>query len=194
VSEKRKVGSTRVDKDSLVDLMGDEASTTGAPTPTALDHLGSAQNTQDLLADIFGSSDMSSSSPAPSQPKPQNAVNDIMSLFGNTSISPNPTGSSPAPAVSSSLDLLSSMASAPSPTPPVASPAAAAAPASQQPKQQLQSYTAYEKNGLKVTLTPKVNPAQQGMVQILARFTTTGAEGVRNVNFQAAVPKVSSTS
>lgn len=175
--------------------MGDETSTTGGLTPTsALDHLASAQNTQDLLADIFGSSDMSSSSPAPTQPKPPNAVNDIMSLFGNASISPNPTGSSPAPATSSSLDLLASMASAPAPTPPTTSAPAAAAAGSQPPKQQLQSYTAYEKNGLKITLTPKVNPAQQGMVQILARFTAIGQEGVRNVNFQAAVPKVSPSS
>jgi AP-1 complex subunit gamma-1 len=82
------------------------------------------------------------------------------------------------------------MATAPAPSPSTSSAPSAAAPASQPAKPQLQSYTAYEKNGLKITLTPKVNPAQQGMVQILARFTATG-DGVRNVNFQAAVPKVS---
>lgn len=197
VSEKRKVGSTRVDKDSLVDLMGDEnPSTNGAPTPTsALDNLGSAQNTQDLLADIFGSS---SSDPTPStqlssQPKPQNAVNDIMNLFGSTSISPNPTGPAMAPVASSPLDMLSSMgSSASSPQPPVSATTtmigSSAAPPP--PKQQLQAYTAYEKNGLKITLTPKVNPAHSGMVQILARFTALDQTGVKNVNFQAAVPKV----
>lgn len=178
--------------------MGDEnVSTTGVVTPTsALDNLGSAQNTQDLLADIFGSSsiDMSSSSPTPGQNKSQNAVYDIMSLFGNTSISPNPTGSA-APGASTSLDLLSSMTSPASIQPTSQQPSAPAstptAPSSQPPqRQQLQSYTAYEKNGLKITLTPKVNPAQQGMVQILAKFMALEQAGVRNVNFQAAVPKV----
>ena len=193
------MGSTRVDKDSLVDLMGDEnPSTNGAPTPiSALDNLGSAQNTQDLLADIFGSS---SADPTPSaqpgQSKPQNAVNDIMSLFGNTSISPNPTGPTgpaAAPASSSPLDMLSAMGSSlSSPQPPVPASASStgSTPSQPQPKQQLQAYTAYEKNGLKITLTPKVNPAQQGMVQILARFTALDQAGVNNVNFQAAVPKV----
>lgn len=193
VSEKRKVGSTRVDKDSLVDLMGDEnPSTNGAPTPTsALDNLGSAQNTQDLLADIFGSSssDLPPSTQPLSQPKPQNAVNDIMSLFGNTSISPDPTGPAAASAAPSPLDMLSTMASSASPQLPAAAntPPVASQPA---PKQQLQAYTAYEKNGLKITLTPKINPAQQGMVQILAKFTALDQTGVKNVNFQAAVPKV----
>ncbi|KAJ9098042.1 hypothetical protein QFC19_006477 [Naganishia cerealis] len=169
VSEKRKVGSTRVDKDSLVDLMGDEiTSTNGGVAPTsALDNLGSTQNTQDLLADIFGSStgDASSAAPASSSSKPQNAVDDIMSLFGSSGsihqVSPTPT------------------------------PAAVAAAAPSQPTQKLtlQSYTAYEKHGLKITLTPKANPSQPGVVQILARFMAVGQEGVKNVNFQAAVPK-----
>jgi AP-1 complex subunit gamma-1 len=56
-------------------------------------------------------------------------------------------------------------------------------------KPQLQSYPAYEKNGLKITLTPKISPTQPGVVQILARFTAT--EGIQGVNFQVAVPKVS---
>lgn len=71
--------------------------------------------------------------------------------------------------------------------PPQAAPAVAAA--AQPAKAQLQSYPAYDKNGLKITLTPKVSPAQPGVVQILARFTST--QSVDSVNFQVAVPKVS---
>ena len=46
----------------------------------------------------------------------------------------------------------------------------------------------YEKNGLKITLTPTTNPARPEIVNITARFTATGAN-VSGVNFQAAVPK-----
>lgn len=194
VSEKRKVGSTRVDKDSLVDLMGDEMpSTNGSSTPTsALDNLGSTQNTQDLLADIFGSSASDVPSVAPAT-KPQNAMNDIMSLFGNSAMSPQPTGAT----VSSqppTHDLLSSLGATPrqvSQASPTTTPAPAPVTTPQPPqKPTLQSYTAYDKNGLKITLTPKANPAQPGMVQVLARFMASDG-GVKNVNFQAAVPKVS---
>jgi len=72
--------------------------------------------------------------------------------------------------------------------PPAAAPAPTPAPKAPA-QQQLQSYPAYEKNGLKITLTPKTSPAQAGVVQILARFTST--QSVENVNFQVAVPKVS---
>jgi AP-1 complex subunit gamma-1 len=58
------------------------------------------------------------------------------------------------------------------------------------PRSVLQQYTAYEKNGLKITLTPKTNPSQPGMVQILVRFTSSASDTLENVNFQAAVPKV----
>lgn len=71
--------------------------------------------------------------------------------------------------------------------PPQAAPAPAVT--AQPPKQQLQTYPAYDKNGLKITLTPKVSPTQPGVVQILARFTST--QQVDSVNFQVAVPKVS---
>lgn len=67
-----------------------------------------------------------------------------------------------------------------------------AQPQTQPQKAQLQSYTAYEKNGLKITLTPKTAPSpngQQTMVQILARFTA--SETVEGVGFQVAVPRVS---
>lgn len=152
VSEKKPVGSTRQDKDSLVDLMGDEQ----AP---AASQSSSQPATQDLLADLFGGGGGSSSQSASTSAAPRSTVDDIMGLFGNSS---QPSSS--------------------------AAPAPSAAPAAPAPaKPSLQSYTAYSKNGLKITLTPKTSPTQPGMVQILARFTA--EEPVESVNFQAAVPK-----
>lgn len=54
----------------------------------------------------------------------------------------------------------------------------------------LQSYTAYEKNEFKVTLTPQPSAQQPGLVNILARFTVLGSNDASGINFQAAVPKV----
>lgn len=182
MSERKPVGSTRTDKDSIVDLIGDNDTTVTPPSNGA----SSGPSTHDLLADIFGSS---SSEPAStSAPVPQrSAATDIMSLFDS---SPAPT-SAPPPAASTSsasgslFDMATPSAASPPPQT-QAPPPKAAAPQ----QQQLQSYPAYEKNGLKITLTPKTSPAQAGVVQILARFTAT--QSVENVNFQVAVPKVSS--
>jgi len=183
VSERKPVGSTRTDKDSIVDLIGDDNTVT-PPSSGAV----AGPSTHDLLADIFGSS---SSEPTPSSsgPVPQrSAANDIMSLFDSspaTTTSP-PPASAPASSASGSLfDMVSPSATSP---PPAAAPAPTPAPKAPA-QQQLQSYPAYEKNGLKITLTPKTSPAQAGVVQILARFTST--QSVENVNFQVAVPKVS---
>ena len=177
VSERKPVGSTRTDKDTVVDLIGDDIS-----TPT-MNGNTSGPSTQDLLADIFGSSSMDET-PTTSEAPARNANADIMSLF-NTSSSPPPAAASGSGSGTGSLlDMVTpfpqpSAAPAPAPTP-------AAAPAA--PRQQLQSYPAYDKNGLKITLTPKVSPTQPGVIQILARFTA--SEAVEAVNFQVAVPKV----
>lgn len=187
VSERRKVGSTRQDKDTVVDLIGEELASPATPnggTPAA-----SLQSTQDLLADIFGSSDLTTpaSSSTPAAAPPRSAAQDIMSLFD---AAPTTTASSPPPPSASPSASLFDMVTTPSahsPTqspPPTRAPPAAAAPQASQ----LQSYTAYEKNGLKITLTPKVSPTQPGVVQILARFTATTK--LERVNFQVAVPKV----
>jgi AP-1 complex subunit gamma-1 len=179
VSERKPVGSTRTDKDSIVDLIGDNDTTVTPPSNGA----SSGPSTHDLLADIFGTS---SSEPAStSAPVPQrSAANDIMSLFDS---SPAPSSAPPPAAPSASSGSLFDMVSPSATSPPPQAPPPKAAPAPQQ--QQLQSYPAYEKNGLKITLTPKTSPAQAGVVQILARFTAT--QSVENVNFQVAVPKVS---
>ena len=181
VSERKPVGSTRTDKDSIVDLIGDDST----PTPTS-NGASSGPSTHDLLADIFGtgSSDPQPSSSSTSAAPQRSAASDIMSLFD--SVPASTTSSAPAAQSSGSLFDMVTPSSTASP-PPQAAPVAPAA--AQPPKQQLQTYPAYDKNGLKITLTPKVSPAQPGVVQILARFTSTQA--VDSVNFQVAVPKVS---
>ncbi|CAK9779672.1 Adaptor protein complex AP-1 gamma subunit [Cutaneotrichosporon oleaginosum] len=190
VSERRTVGTTRADKDTVVDLIGDDLGSGNATPPTA-NPSQSLQSTQDLLADIFGSSDMGSepaapAAPAPSQPQSRNQ--NIMSLFGASP--PNsPPSRSPPPTQStggSLFDLVSPSPSVSASSPPARSPPPQATSPPRSQASQLQSYPAYDKNGLKITLTPKTG-AQPGVVQILARFTATNR--VEGVNLQVAVPK-----
>jgi AP-1 complex subunit gamma-1 len=175
----------------VVDLIGDDSS-----TPTAPSAVSTGPSTQDLLADIFGSSDVdtgASSSAATNGQASRSASADIMSLFGGGAATSTPaqTSFSPSPSANSASGSLMDLMSGPSSTTPQPASNPTPVPQSQpaQPRAQLQSYTAYEKNGLKITLTPKVSPTQAGAVQILARFTAT--EAVGSVNFQVAVPKVS---
>lgn len=183
VSERKPVGSTRTDKDMIADLIGDES----APNTAGLPVAATGPSTQDLLADIFGTGASDIASPGAGSPTaPKSNANDIMSLF-NTSptaaVSPPITSSLPAAPIGESLfDLVT-----PSPsTSSAPTPASAAMPAA---RPQLQSYTAYDRNSLKITLTPKVSPAQPGVVQILARFAASGTEKIEGVNMQVAVPK-----
>ena len=60
----------------------------------------------------------------------------------------------------------------------------------QQQQQRLTAYTAYEKNELKVTLTPQTSPNRPGIVNVLARFQVTGQNAAAGLSFQVAVPKV----
>ncbi|EJU03561.1 AP-1 complex subunit gamma-1 [Dacryopinax primogenitus] len=196
VSEAKPVGPTRQDKDSLIDLMGDEASTAAPATNGA-----SAANPQDLLKDIFGSDNNmggSSSQAAALSPAGQQKAtfNDILGLFDQTpatfSPTPAPAPSAPTASMSGLSDMASLFGPSPSaaasmssslgtaPAPPAPSPAKPAAP-------KLPAYSAYDKNNLKVTLTPQPSVARPGMVTILATFTATDA--VTGLNFQAAVPK-----
>lgn len=186
MSEKRPVGSLRRDKDALLDLMGDEGTGAG-PAGGAAAAAVPAQSAQDLLADIFGSGDAApaAAAAAPSQ-KQSDPVNDIMSLFGSTSISPQPTGPAPSSA-SPSNDLFSAMSV--TPAAPVA--AAAAAPPPAPVQMGPQALEAYNRNGLRITLTPVRDSNNRMVVNVLAKFTST--QPVSSVNFQAAVPKVSPT-
>lgn len=92
-SESKPVGSTRTDKDSLLDLMGDEMPSSSSGNNLNGNNGNGAstqQSTQDLLADIFGgdggmgASSSNVTSPTSSQPA-QKSTNDIMDLFGSSS-------------------------------------------------------------------------------------------------------------
>jgi AP-1 complex subunit gamma-1 len=76
------------------------------------------------------------------------------------------------------------------PTPVSAFPPTVTSTPVQPPQQRLTAYPAYEKNGLRITLTPQTSPTRPGVVMILARFQVTGGEAVTGLSFQAAVPKV----
>jgi len=157
-------------------LLGDEL----VQTPAGSGNNQPAVNTQsnhDLLAEIFGSS---SSTPAPAPVSQRKAaVDDIMGLFGGPGVT-SPAPQTPFPSA------------VPPVTPSVFTPAQAASPptAPVPPQQKLTSYPAYDKNDLKITLTPQTSPAKPGVVMILARFQVTGGEAATGLSFQAAVPKV----
>ncbi|KAE8228888.1 hypothetical protein CF326_g6161 [Tilletia indica] len=210
-SESKPVGSTRSDKDALVDLMGDEIPASGSGSGLSGGGAGfgggppaasTQQSTQDLLADIFGSgpSEPASTSAGPAAAaasQPRASVNDIMGLFGSPPAAAAAAPShAPAQAGGSTMDSLADIfgggaVAAPAPQAEaapalaaVSSPSPAAAPALS-----AQTYSAYDQKGLKITLSPVVNPARKEMVSITARFTSTGGQEVSGVNFQAAVPK-----
>lgn len=216
VSEKRAVGSTRTDKDALLDLMGDEmpAGNTGSAAGGISNGSkagGAPQSTQDLLADIFGGGDSGGTSGAANVSGSGGAaggsgkasVNDILGLFGSTSSS-SPAGPSSASNGVAGLEGLGSPtgatnnsnslagldifggSSAPAPTPATAPTPAKPTPT---PSPAATSYTAYDAKGLKITFTPKVSPARPDVVNILVEFTS--STDVEGVTLQAAVPKVS---
>ncbi|EJF64273.1 gamma-adaptin [Dichomitus squalens] len=176
VSENKPVGSVAPGKDA--DLLGDDISSTPAPngTPTV-------PATQDLLAEIFGSSasppPTSTGSPAPAAPQ-RNVTQDILSLFdapasSSPATSSPPAAAAPAPSMQSIFGAAAAIPQAASPPP-----ATAAAPS---------GYTAYEKNELRITLSPQTSATRPGLVRIIAHFQATGANPVADLNFQAAVPK-----
>lgn len=178
VSERKPVGST---KNTEADLLGDDvASSTTGP---AANGASAAQGNDALLAEIFGSSSdtptATTGSAAPA--KPRSTVDDILGLFGSTS-APSPAPASPAPTASPATTApASSMFSLPQ----------SQAPPPQQPQQpRLTAYTAYEKNELRITLTPQTSAAKPGYVNILARFQITGSSAATGLVFQAAVPRV----
>jgi len=163
VSEKRAVGSTRVDKDSLVDLMGDEVAT--SPTRGGTASVVTTQTTQDLLADIFGGGG-EVTSPVTSQPA-KSSVNDILGLFGSESTPAAQT------APTSSMfggDLLGGGRVEQLPVLP-------------------RSYIAYDQNGLQISLVPQKAPNANNILDVTAQFVANGLGPIQNVVFQAAVPK-----
>ena len=159
--------------------MGDEIATTTAPSnSTAVPPAGA---NEDLLSQIFGGIPTNSGL-APSAPaNKQKAIDDILGLFGSS----GGAAAQPAPAAAPLASLFGQTAA------PVPAPASAPATAVQPPasQQQAQTYTAYEKNGLKVSLRPQVSATRPGVVLVTARFEATGVAAITGINFQAAVPK-----
>ncbi|KAJ8494790.1 hypothetical protein ONZ45_g13122 [Pleurotus djamor] len=179
VSENKPVGSTKVGKD--VDLLGDDTLMAGTPSNA---QAAPAQNNQDLLAEIFGSSSTSSSTPT-SAPTPaasqKSSVDDILGLFGSTPAAPAPPPAAAPPSFSQTPPASQFLVSTPQVPP--------AAPSSQPPAARLTAYTAYDKNNMKITLTPQTSPSKPGVVMILAKFQINGPNPATGMNFQAAVPK-----
>ncbi|KAJ7634129.1 adaptin N terminal region-domain-containing protein [Mycena polygramma] len=173
ISEQKPVGSTKGADQDLIGSADELITQVGGP----VNGHAPIQNNEDLLRDIFGggSDQPSSASPPPAQ---RSTVDDIMGLFG-----PGPTApatSPPAPAIPTSNPLSAfniPATQAPQPSPP------------QPAVPRLTSYTAYEKNELKITLTPQTSAAQPGTVMILARFQVAGSTAATGLSFQAAVPK-----
>ena len=159
----------------------------GSTAPPA----ASAQTNHDLLAEIFGSSSTTSSPPPAQQQK--STVDDIMGLFGTTSApgiqTPHPNAmppsypSTPASSFPPTGAGVGTAHAASPPQPPAAAPSVPA-------QQRLTAYPAYDKNDLKITLTPQTSAAKPGVVMILARFQVSGGEPATGLSFQAAVPKV----
>ncbi|PBK99220.1 Adaptor protein complex AP-1 gamma subunit [Armillaria gallica] len=175
VSENKPVGSTE-----SRNLLGDEPVTSvngssTSPTP----------NDQQLIAEIFGTSGGSSTPSTSASPQPtsqRTTIDDILGLFGpsNGTTTSTPAVPSISPSLVSTPSLFDSPASPP-PQVPVPHPQPAAS--------HLTSYTAYDRNELKITLTPQTSPTRPGVVLILARFQVTGGNAVTGLTFQAAVPK-----
>ncbi|KAH7914808.1 adaptin N terminal region-domain-containing protein [Hygrophoropsis aurantiaca] len=180
VSENKPVGSTQGGKDA--DLLGDEIPSAATPVTNGQ----AAQNNQDLLYEIFGASP-STSSPTPAgrtpslSPQPQkSSVQDILGLFDSTpSVSSGMPSSAPSPPIATQPTFSMPQGQGPPPQPPQQQ---AAAP-------RLASYTAYDKNELKITLTPQTSAARPGAVKVLARFQVSGSTPASGLTFQAAVPK-----
>jgi AP-1 complex subunit gamma-1 len=177
------------------------------PNPTGVPQV-STSNTQNLLDEIFGSSSATemtiSSSPtsapatsASPPPKPRNAIDDILGLFPDSTSTPSPNPiNTMVPTLGGLGSGLTSPAygsGSPMPTPVPQSAFSlpqAQSPPQHPPQQRLTAYTAYEKNELKITLTPQMSPNRPGIVNVLARFQVLGQNAVSGLSFQVAVPKV----
>lgn len=198
VSENKPVGSTAGE----ADLMGGEdiISSGGAPPTANGQPTAPAQSNQDLLAEIFGSGAPTTSPQPTSQSQQRSTVEDILGLFGSTNTSspaPSTFTTSPPATAAASNPMSSLFVNSNSPSAytasPVQSPAASVSPAATPAApatSRLTTYTAYEKNDLKITLTPQTSPTRPGIVMILAKFSVQGSLPASGINFQAAVPKV----
>ncbi|KAI0731141.1 Adaptor protein complex AP-1 gamma subunit [Earliella scabrosa] len=177
VSENKPVGSVNPGKDA--DLLGDEIPSAAAPNGTP-----AVPATQDLLAEIFGSSapavPVSTGSPPPPA-APRNIAQDILGLFDSPAAPVSTPSPAPAPAAAAAPSMQSLFAAA------ATVPQAASPPPTQAATPP--GYSAYDKNELRITLNPQTSATRPGLVRIIASFQATGANPVTALNFQAAVPK-----
>ncbi|KAH9916322.1 adaptin N terminal region-domain-containing protein [Fomitopsis serialis] len=154
------------------DLLGDDIAT--GPAAPVNGH-APVQNNQDLLAEIFGSSS-APTAPSPAQSQ-KSTVQDILGLFDSPAASTSTPVQTQAPPLPVSNGAGSAFSLPQTQTPP---PQLAAQP-------RLTAYPAYDKNELRIMLTPQV--PKPGVVNILARFQMAGNTPATGLNFQAAVPK-----
>ncbi|KAF9580384.1 clathrin associated protein complex large subunit [Lunasporangiospora selenospora] len=189
------------DQDLLLDLMGigtgggttNAQISAGAPSTA-----GSGQaNNVDLLADLFGGSNISSP-PTTSKPSAA-AVNDLFGGLGSNSSSPPPA---PVASNANILDLLGGgmATSTPATSPPAAAVAAAAGArpasansnASSQNSSSQKFYPVYSKQGLAIAFTPQRDSTNPNVVNILTTFRneeSTSGGTIKDVQFHAAVTK-----
>ena len=159
------------------DLLGDDIT---APSDPVVAVPGGHKTNEDLLAEIFGGSTATSTTtPTPASQPQKTTAADILSLFDSPAPSASPQAAPPT-AASSLFDL----------SPPVTT----AAPPPKPATPNLPSYNAYNKNDVVISLTPQRSTTQPGVVDILARFQVKGNVAATGLNFQVAVPKVSSPS
>ncbi|KAF9328088.1 clathrin associated protein complex large subunit [Podila minutissima] len=175
------------DQDLLLDLMGIGTSggttnaqiSTGAPTSS-----GNAQpNNIDLLADLFGGSDISSP-PAASKPSAAN-VSGLFAGIGSPAV-----GSPPTSANNNILDLLGGgMATSPAPA---ATSAFTNRPAPSNGANTKKTFPVYSKNGFSIVFTPQRDSANPNVVNIMATFqndASVSGGAISGIQFHAAVTK-----
>lgn len=143
--------------------MGDEVTT--SPTRSGVAGRAASQTTQDLLADIFGGGG-DATSPVGNQPA-KSSVNDILGLFGGES---TPAAQAPSAPSMFGSDLLGGDTADQLPVLP-------------------RSYSAYDQNGLQISLVPQKSSTGNNILDVTAQFVANGLGPIQNVVFQAAVPK-----
>ncbi|ORY07486.1 gamma-adaptin [Basidiobolus meristosporus CBS 931.73] len=168
--------SSRNQENALLNLLGDEPS-------AASSQPSQSDQTVDLLADIFGSSNLSN--PQSTSPTGINTMSNLQ----QTTSTKSTQGSD------SLLDLLGDISSPAASSPPSSMPMGNSIPIQHKsPTNTAQppagGYIAYNKNGFKVVMIPNQDSQNPNVVNIKIRFLNeaVGAR-IENLSFQIAVPK-----
>ena len=140
--------------------------------------------TLQTLLDLMGE-ESTSMSAAPSAASRQTTQDLLADIFGGGDAAPAASVASPAaPAPSRPVDDIMGLFGSTAPAAPAPTPAPP--PAASTSK----SYTAYDANGLRITLAPQQDSQNASVVNMTANFASSSPGGVQGINFQAAVPKV----